>query len=499
MFSSLLKRIGIDVDAVDHYDKLSDDEGEPAGPLLWGTEEYDETAGDLGPDDDEDGYDDFVNPVNRPDDNDDSDSDADDKLRRKRPQRAGLESGLLDEVDEAAYDYVDDDDEGLFSSSSDSGEEAFSEEEASESEEEAYENDQPYEFAFVEDGLFLLRVANSKRKFVLLARADHPLVRFTRLLVHNERQALRSMLAQAPAQYDELDNGQIPGVLTRFVVESLYRAPKFLVQSQQGAAVIDSMPANAIVPERPEEVDLEGDADAEAELFVLDPLDGDYEPKYQTLIDVLSGRRTAQALRRFENAHNDGNLARFHASGFRGSGMPADGAQFSPLSPVTDDAPEWYCVKMHYYAMYCGFMTLHDQSHTMLQDLMKRRQVAEETGGLRFCYGEPAAAGETTYTAAQERAVLDRVVEASKQTERADNAVSVKREEVRQIASQLVRQIGQLRLVKAENPNTGLALPLVASNPQETLDDVCASLEALQTSLRDLNLSISDRFEPTGS
>ena len=499
MLKGLLQTLGFD-EGDEHPVLLGQQVGDPLA-----TDDDDEDLGDYYDDLE---YDEFINDtgsVPRA-----FDADPDSKTRRlQASENLAIDDGeysqaVRREVDEAAYGEVLSEDEALFSDSEDSeystSDYEDDEDDDEEEEDNAYEEDSPYEFAAVGAGLFLLRVAGSLSKFVMLARHDHPLVRFTRMLVHNERQALRSMLSHAPEEYEQLDNGQIPGVLTSFVVEKLYRAPKFLLNSREegGDVIVDSMPDNHVVPERIEQIDIDDDLPS-GELFVLEPSDVDYEKKYQTVVDIISGRDSPHKLARFEAIHNEENLAQFSARGFRGSSIPkVEGSAFSPVSPVTSDNGPWFCVKMHYYAMYKAFMTLHDSSQTLLQDMIKRRSAAADGGDddVTYAYGAPVSAGEKTYTVEQERAAIDRILEASGAMQKSDTAVAARRSELQYTADQLCQRLQLLRSVKVDQKSQSSFLPV--KNNQGTVEEVCKLMEELKLSLDELNVALASRFESPG-
>ena len=499
MISVLLKSLGIDPDQAESGQFGYEDETAADKEYLWSAERY--------PDDDEADEDDFVGGTGLfgedDDDDDDDDSGRDTSLKRKQKMRQKADDNSDSDAFLEEGIGSDQEDSDLFSSGAEEEYETHgsqSEDEySSDSEEQydVYERDRPYEYSQIEKDLFLLREAGSTEKFVILAHEAHPLVPFTRNLRLHEKNTLRSLLGRAPEEVESLQDGRIPGVLTHFVVEKLYRAPKFVMTRRDGTEVlVDSMPEKHLVPERPESIDLNsGEPEESAELFVLDPEDVDYDAKYQALVDITSGRRGSGALDRFEYNHNRGNLSRFRATGHTGEGFDASSEVFETVSPVSEHSGAWYCIKMHYYAMFKSFMGIHDRTHTMLQDLVKRRQTAEEAGQGRYCYGSPDPASEEKYTAAQERAVLDRIIEAVKQNERADYMVAVKREELLQTAGQIVRRLPALRNeAQKEKSSDKSVLPLYAMDAEDTLSELCRMIEALKSSIEMVNSATKERF-----
>ena len=506
MFKNLLKKLGIDTDAVDSV-YVSDDEEDDdivTADMLWSAGRYNER--------DADGASGALFGHARDDGDDDTDEGRDTSSARKAKARDGHDgSGDSDSdafLEEGVLMGDDDEDSDLFSSGSaeededreyDEYDSASEEDDYSGDSEEfdVYARDKPYEFSHIEHGLFLLREAGSTLKFVLLAHESHPLVSFTRNLRAHEKSTLRSMLARAPDDLETLRDGRVPGVLTHFVVEKLYRAPKFVVPTRDGTtAELDSMPQDSVVPERPETLDVEqSEPEDSAELFLLDPEDEEYDVKYQALIDITAGKVSPAVFDRFEKTHNRGNLSRFRATGHTGAGFSATSEEFETVSPVSELPGPWYCVKMHYYAMYKSFMNLRDCTQSTLLDLVQRRQAAEEAGETRYCYDKPDPAEKNWYSAEQERSVLDRVIETAKQTEQTDNVVAVKREELMQTVGQIARSLPALRkAAEREKAHGKPVLPIYAADASDTAADLCRLVEELQNSIAALNAVTQQRF-----
>ena len=351
-----------------------------------------------------------------------------------------------------------------------------------------YDNDPPYEFSLLEDGLYLLRVAGSHKKFVVLTRKDHPLVSFTKTLSYNKLVALRALFHHAPAEYRDLEDGCIPGVLTQLVTEKLYRAPKFLVRDSQTSqdVIVDSLPENAIVPARPEGIDLDSPSDNErVELFLMDPLDTDYHEKKETLIQVQSGQLSAENLNYYDAEREEDNLRPFSAMGYRGIYPNSESATFTGQSPIQNDGVRWYTISMHYYSMYRAFMAFHDQSQSALQTLLKRRSEVRE---LDYCFGP-----HEKYTPQQEHAVIERIVEHTQHSATADTAVAVRVDELKKLASQLVDAVEDLKELKVQKSALSV-LPLVRDS-SATLSDVCGTIGRMEKTLDLLNDALESRFE----
>src|SRR6056297_325473 len=503
MFKNLLKKLCIDTDAVESAYASDDDEDDiVTADMLWSADRY-EGGEALGATNALFGHEDG-------DDDDDDDEGRDTSSARKSKARTGDSDSDSDAFLEEGVIIGDDDDSDLFSSGGaddeDAGAESYDEydsaseddEYSGESEEfDVYARDKPYEFSHIEHGLFLLREAGSSLKFVVLAHESHPLVSFTRNLRAHEKSTLRSMLARAPDDLETLRDGRVPGVLTHFVVEKLYRAPKFIVPTRDGTSVeLDSMPQDSVVPERPETLDVEqGEPEDSAELFLLDPEDDEYDVKYQALVDITAGKVSPAVFDRFEKTHNRGILSRFRATGHTGAGFSATSEEFETVSPVSELPGPWYCIKMHYYAMYKAFMNSRDCTQSTLLDLVQRRQAAEEAGETRYCYDKPDPAEKNWYSAEQERCVLDRIIEAAKQSEQTDNTVAVKREELMQTAGQIVRSLPALRKAAArEKAQERTVLPMYSNESSDAVADLCRLVEELQASIVALNEAAEKRF-----
>lgn len=351
-----------------------------------------------------------------------------------------------------------------------------------------YNKDPPYEYKLLEFGLYLLREYGSTTKFVVLAHENHPLVHFTRALVHNERLALRSALGQGAESFESLGNdGRIPGVLTKFVVSKLHRAPKFVFESATTGEThtIDEMPDDEVVPERLENIDIEsGGEDPESELFVLEPQDFDYEERYKTLVAIVSESRSARDLGRFETLHNHGNLREFTKTGHTGPSVQSQDPQFTPVSPKDEHNGPWYCVKMHYYAMYRARCQMYEESHSLMTHTIRLRERAEESGDTAFALGVPPA-GE--YTAKQERIVLDRLFEQGRKVEADNHTIETKQGELVRTAAHIVQKITALRNIRL--PESKSTLPLIGNDPNAVVKELVDDMSALRKALEDLNLA----------
>lgn len=368
-----------------------------------------------------------------------------------------LVSGLFSQAENPVHpveegligDELSEDDLSEFSSSDEIDDELYSDSQDGEMDERVYE------YAALEPGVYLVRVAESRERFSVIVRRSHPLFQFVKSLQENERTALRRAFGTQAASAS--DPGGVPGVVAHFVAAKLNDPPRF--QFYDSDQIEECEP---IVDESSSEIDVPPQYRREpaAELFTLDEVDVEYDERLKTLFDLKHGFAPVEMLSQFDFSHNIGN------------------AQPHP-APAFSSETDWFAVKMHYYAMYKAFTELHDRSYTLLMDLVNRRASSTD---MNFMFIRSSEGVQ--YSPEQERAVVERIIEHAQTHSTAENSRARQRTRVAQIAARLVTRNVELGALLKQKQAEATGLLPVYSSESTVLGDVSDDIEKLAEALQ---------------
>lgn len=358
----------------------------------------------------------------------------------------------------------------------------------------------PYEVACIETDLLYWLRPGGQRRMLLLAREDHPLVAFVRMLTHNERVEL-ARAGASPLLALGAREEKIPGVLKDFTVRHLRRRASFSVVVHGQPQTVDTELTPANVSPAPSDDGTTAEVDQVAREIDADELhvhaaSGDVfdDERLYTLLDIKDGRCSRAELKKLDTLHNHNNMERFS---FHGPSTPSSvtPGPFSDVSPLADDDPNrWFVITSHYYAMYAAFVQLH-RSNSALCHTLRVRAAQVESGERASVFRDDtdnADDDNDRLSASQERSVLAKLFALERRYNASDDLGAHAR--VVEQARRLCAMRDDLSRLKVQR--SAFDMPILANTPQSTLAELNAHIKSISDLLDQLTREQRNYFDP---